>query len=89
MAEKHDREWYENYAREHGYELTDIADRVIEGVHKCEDYCPCRYVMYKKKMPEKMKEIKCPCIFIEEDMKETKGHTCHCHLFKKKENNNG
>lgn len=83
--ELHTREWYENYAKENGYELTDKAEKVLNAVSKCYGFCPCRYMIWKKtKSDEEMKQIQCPCIFIEEDMKDNNGN-CHCFLFKKKE----
>ena len=83
----HTLEWYKQYDDEHGYELTDKAEKVIEMVDKCCSYCPCRFTMWKKanKTDEEMEQIRCPCVFIEEDMKHTKNHTCHCNLLKKKE----
>ena len=81
----HDLEWYKNYAEEHGYELTDKAARVIQMVDKCEGFCPCRYAIWKKtKTDEEMEAIRCPCIYIEEDMAHNKGN-CHCFLFHKKD----
>ena len=82
MAES--KEWYEAYAKENGYELTDRAEKVIEAVAKCDGYCPCRYAIWKKtKTPQEMEAIRCPCIFMEEDMNENNGN-CHCFLFKRK-----
>jgi len=83
----HTLEWYKQYADEHGYELTDKAEKVMELVDKCQGFCPCRYTMWKNqgKTDDEMKDIECPCIFIKEDMQHTKKHTCHCNLFKKKE----
>ena len=43
----HTLEWYKQYADEHGYELTDKAEKVIEMVDKCCSYCPCRFTMWK------------------------------------------
>ena len=83
----HDIEWYKAYAEEHGYELTDKADKVIQVVDRADGFCPCRFLLWKKsKTPEEMEAIRCPCVFIEEDMEHNKGN-CHCFLFHKKEVN--
>ena len=76
------KEWYENYAKENGYELTDIADRVIQAVDKCQGYCPCKYALWKKTKPEELDKIVCPCAEHKAEI-EADGH-CHCNLFRKK-----
>lgn len=90
--EPHTKEWYENYAKEHGYKLTKVADKVIESVNKCFAYCPCRYNMYLKegRLQNEFDKILCPCVYIEEDMEHCKGKTktCHCHLFEKCDDEN-
>ena len=89
MSDSHNLEWYEEFAKAHGYRLTKIAEKVIKSVEKCNGYCPCRYNLYLHdgKTHEELDKIKCPCIYIEEDMAECSGKvkTCHCHLFEKTE----
>lgn len=83
MSELHTKEWYENYANENGYKLGKIFDKMYDAVNKCDGYCPCKYAIYQKTKPEELEDIKCPCIFVPEDM-EKHGH-CHCRMFDKGE----
>lgn len=79
----HTKEWYENYAKENGYKLGKIFDKMYDAVNKCEGYCPCKYTIYQKNKPSELEDIRCPCVFIKEDMEKT-GH-CHCKMFEKGE----
>lgn len=79
----HTKEWYEEYAKENGYKLGKIFDKMYDAVNNCEGYCPCKYALYKKNKPEELEDIRCPCVFIKEDMEKT-GH-CHCKMFEKGE----
>ena len=79
----HTLEWYKQYADEHGYELTDKAEKVIELVDKCEGYCPCKKFLWEKNRPEEMDKIICPCQESPDEIE--KQGFCHCRLFKKKE----
>lgn len=56
---------------------------MYEAVNKCEGFCPCKYAIYQKTKPEQLEDIRCPCIFVPEDMEKT-GH-CHCRMFDKGE----
>ena len=81
MPETHTKEWYENYAKENGYELGEVADKIIEGLKRCNGYCPCKYAIWKKTRPDELDKIICPC---EEHKAEIeKDGFCHCRLFKK------
>lgn len=84
MNDLHTKEWYKNYADENGYKLGKIFDKMYDAVNKCDGYCPCKYVIYQKNKPDELEDIKCPCIFIQEDMEKT-GH-CHCKMFDKDNN---
>lgn len=79
--EVHTKEWYENYAKENGYELGEVADRIIEGLKKCEAHCPCKYAIWKKTRPDELDKIICPCE--EHKIEIEKDGFCHCRLFKK------
>jgi ferredoxin-thioredoxin reductase catalytic subunit len=83
MANLHTKEWYQKYADANGYKLGKIFDKMYEAVNKCEGYCPCKYAIYQKTKPEQLEDIRCPCIFVPEDMEKT-GH-CHCRMFDKGE----
>lgn len=83
MNEVHTKEWYENYAKENGYELGEVADKIIDALHRTNAYCPCKYAMWKKTKPEELDQIICPCAEHKEEIE--KDGYCHCHLFKKKE----
>nr|DAV17807.1 MAG TPA: ferredoxin-thioredoxin reductase [Caudoviricetes sp.] len=83
MNDLHTKEWYKNYADENGYKLGKIFDKMYDAVNKCDGYCPCKYAIYQKNKPDELEDIKCPCIFIQEDMEKT-GH-CHCKMFDKGE----
>ena len=83
INEVHPKEWYCNYAKENGYELTNASDRIIATLHRTNGYCPCKYAMWKKTKPEELDKIICPCAEHKEEI-ERDGY-CHCHLFKKKE----
>lgn len=82
-AQLHTKEWYENYAKKNGYKLGKIFDKMYDAVNKCEGYCPCKYTIYQKNKPSELEDIRCPCVFIKEDMEKT-GH-CHCKMFEKGE----
>lgn len=84
--ETYTKEWYQQYADENGYELSEKFDKVFEAVKKCDSYCPCRYILWKKQQPENLELIKCPCSMIKEDMQ--KLGRCHCFLLVKKNNGN-
>ena len=86
INEVHPKEWYCNYAKENGYELTNASDRIIATLHRTNGYCPCKYAMWKKTRPEELDKIICPCAEHKEEI-ERDGY-CHCHLFKKKEKTN-
>lgn len=79
--ELHTKEWYENYAKEHNYCLGKMFDKMYDAVNKCEGFCPCKYALYKKMQPQNLEDIRCPCIFISEDME--KHNSCHCKMFVK------
>lgn len=81
MEELHTKEWYEEYAKEHGYKLSKIFDKMYDAVNKCLGFCPCKYAIYQKTKTDELEDIRCPCIFIEEDMKKT--GFCHCRMFEK------
>jgi ferredoxin-thioredoxin reductase catalytic chain len=78
------REWAEEYARKHGYQLNPNQkqlDIVLRGLARLksrtgEQYCPCRLRSGDK---EKDKIIICPCIFHGDEIAK-EGH-CHCNLF--------
>lgn len=75
---------YETYAKEKGFRLNPdkkVVENIVRMLLKKEKelgkrYCPCRRLSGDKK---KDKEIICPCVFHQEEIK-TKGH-CHCLLF--------
>lgn len=87
MTEKKDLlEMAENHAQEKGFNLNP-NDKIVEVIlvgllrneaEKGELYCPCRRPSGDK---EKDKEIVCPCVFHEDEIKND-GH-CHCFLFVK------
>ena len=84
--ELHTKEWYENYAKENDLELTEITDKILVGLERCEGHCPCKYAMWKKTRPNELDKIICPCEEHKQEIKET--GFCHCHLFKKAKNDN-
>lgn len=71
-------------ADKRGYEVIESnLDAIIKGLLKRKQtkggyYCPCRIV---KDDEEWKKNIICPCIFLDEEIKE-KGK-CHCNLYQK------
>lgn len=79
----HDLEWYKEYADENGLVLGKNAEKIIEGVNRCEGHCPCKWVMWQKTRPDELDKIICPCEEHTEEIEKT-GH-CHCTLFYKKE----
>lgn len=78
----HDIEWYKAYAEEHGYELTDKADKVIQAVDRAEGYCPCKKIIWERNRPNEMNKIICPCVESDEEI--SRSGYCHCRLFKRK-----
>lgn len=77
----HTKEWYAQYADEHGYKLGKMFDKMYDAVNKCAGFCPCKYAIYQKTKPNELEDIRCPCIFIKEDME--KHGSCHCRMFTK------
>ncbi|MCK4730491.1 MAG: ferredoxin:thioredoxin reductase [Candidatus Aenigmarchaeota archaeon] len=79
---------YKKYAEENGFKLNPdkkILEGLLRGLLSNEKkygkkYCPCRRV---QGIPEKDKEIICPCVYHKKEIKE-QGH-CHCFLFVSKE----
>ncbi|MDD1677998.1 MAG: ferredoxin:thioredoxin reductase [Methanomicrobiales archaeon] len=78
------REWAEEYARRHGYQLNPNEKQlnvILRGLARLkgrtgEQYCPCRVRSGDK---EKDKIIICPCIYHGDEIA-AEGH-CHCNLF--------
>ena len=76
--------WAQDYAFSHGWMVNPNEKQlgaVIKGLARNtlklgEQFCPCRMRIGD---PEKDKEIICPCIYHEDEVKND-GH-CHCHLF--------
>lgn len=76
--------WAAGYAKKHGYRLNPEEKRlkgVIKGLAKNkqrfgEQYCPCRI---RSGDLEKDKNIICPCIYHDQEIKEE--GSCHCNLF--------
>ena len=62
----------EKHCEEKGLALSDMADKIVEAVNKCDGYCPCKI----------NPRVLCPCPEHEEDVKE-KGRCC-CNLFVQK-----
>lgn len=77
------RDEYIEYAEQNGYVLGKIFDKMLSAVENCEGFCPCKYALYKKSKPEELEDIRCPCIFVAEDME--KHGKCHCGMFAKGE----
>ena len=48
----HSKEWYEQYAKENGWELGTATDKILVGLDRCKDHCPCKYAIWKKTKPE-------------------------------------
>lgn len=77
-------EEYELYAKERGCSLNsdrETVNRILEGFSvnqkkHGERYCPCRRVTGNR---EKDRNIICPCVFMEEEVK--KDGKCLCGLF--------
>jgi ferredoxin-thioredoxin reductase catalytic chain len=77
-------DWAAAYAKKHGYKLNPEKKRlegVIKGLAKNkqrfgERYCPCRI---RSGDAEKDKNIVCPCIYHEKEIKDD--GACHCNLF--------
>jgi len=76
------------YAKKHGY-LLNPEDKKLENVIKGlarnkqrfgEQYCPCRI---RSGDTEKDKQIVCPCIFHENEIKDQ--GSCHCNLYFRKD----
>lgn len=78
------RDWVEGYAKEMDFELNPVqkqCETVLTGLARNqvrfgEPYCPCRL---RSGDPEKDREIICPCVYHEDEIK-NEGH-CHCNLF--------
>jgi ferredoxin-thioredoxin reductase catalytic subunit len=78
------RRWTRTYAAEHGWILNPDSralDIVIRGLTRnCKKfghpYCPCRL---RSGDPEKDRDIVCPCIFHEDEVRDE--GNCHCRLF--------
>jgi ferredoxin-thioredoxin reductase catalytic chain len=76
--------WAAGYAKTHGYRLNSEEKRldgVIRGLARNKQrfdarYCPCRI---RSGDMEKDKDIICPCIYHEQEIKEQ--GSCHCNLF--------
>ncbi|MCU0630414.1 MAG: ferredoxin:thioredoxin reductase [Methanoregulaceae archaeon] len=76
--------WAAGYAKKHGYRLNPEEKRlegVIRGLAKNtqrfgQRYCPCRI---RSGDVETDKNIICPCIYHEREIKEE--GSCHCNLF--------
>ena len=76
-----------DFAKDHGYEMTDDADKIIDALVNRkkkfgEQYCPCRLVRTdnSKESIDHNKKIICPCVFLHDEM--LKQGRCHCNLFK-------
>jgi ferredoxin-thioredoxin reductase catalytic chain len=82
--EKEILDWAAAYAKKHRYRLNPEKKRlegVIKGLAKNkqrfgERYCPCRI---RSGDAEKDKNIVCPCIYHEKEIKDD--GSCHCNLF--------
>ncbi len=78
------RAWVEEEAQKSGYRLNEDQRQlgvVIRGLVRNHErfgdrFCPCRI---RSGDPEKDREIICPCIFREEEVKAD--GRCHCNLF--------
>jgi len=76
--------WTQEYAASHGWKVNPNEKQlgaVIKGLARNttrfgEQYCPCRM---KTGDAEKDKEIICPCIYHEDEIKND--GNCHCRLF--------
>ena len=76
--------WARDYAASHGWMLNPNEKQlgaVIKGLARNtlkfgDQYCPCRM---RTGDVEKDKEIICPCIYHEDEVRDD-GH-CHCHLY--------
>lgn len=77
------REEYIEYAEKNGYVLGKLFDKMLVAVDKCDGFCPCKYMIYKKSKPDELEDIRCPCVFVKEDME--KHGKCHCGMFAKPE----
>jgi len=78
------KKWAQAYAASEGWYLNEKdkqLDAVLKGlarntVRLGEQYCPCRM---RTGDVEKDKEIICPCIYHEDELKND--GNCHCRLF--------
>lgn len=83
-TEEEMRAWVEEEAQKCGYRLNEDERQlgvVIRGLVRNRErfgdrFCPCRI---RSGAPEKDREIICPCIFREEEVKAD--GRCHCNLF--------
>lgn len=79
MSEVHTKEWYENYAKENGWELGKVTDKIIMGLERCSAHCPCKFALWQKNKPEQLDDIICPCSEHRDEIKR-QGY-CHCRMF--------
>ncbi len=77
----HDREYYENFTNDKDYKLSDIADKIIKAVERCDGYCPCK-VSRLTGDAQADAFLLCPCTEHVAELEE-KGSCC-CNLFVKR-----
>jgi len=79
----------QNEAEKRGYDLSADAEKMVKAMIKREKklggiYCPCRNIVLMEE--EEKKKYTCPCVDLDNDIKET--GACHCGVFIKKEEKN-
>ena len=86
------KEWAKRYAEKKGIQVNPNEkrlDEVVKGLAARQEkfgqrYCPCRIITGNA---EEDKKIICPCVYLEEGLKEH--GTCHCKLFSVKKPTEG